>query len=99
MRKLRILQVGTSMPKDWGGIERYVCNLSAALSDRGHDVTIVAPKGSPLAVNAPVPCQHLRLRSKYDVFAKAAFQSLFESGSYDIVNVHFSPDYLVPAWD
>ncbi len=95
---MRILQVGSSMPDDWGGIERYVTFLTGALAARGHEVALTAPAGSPLASRSTVSLIPLRVRQKYDLTACAAYLRLFRATNYDIVNTHFSPDYLVPAW-
>lgn len=95
---LRILQVGSSMPNDWGGIERYVTSLSRGLIARGHDLTITAPVNSPLAEKSKVHIRYLKVARKYDFPAVGRYMKLFKQIQYDIVNTHFSPDYLVPAW-
>lgn len=28
--------------RDWGGVERYILDVSAAMRDKGHDVSIIA---------------------------------------------------------
>lgn len=98
MAELKILQVGSSMPNDWGGIERYVSFLGKGLVDRGHDVTLIAPKDSPLAENSKLHVRYAKVRNKYDIGAIGRFIKYYRTFQFDIVNVHFSPDYFVPAW-
>lgn len=86
------------MPDDWGGIERYVSYLSQALSDRGHAVAATCAPGSPLAARVGVRVLPLTLRTKYDPLALAGYLRLFRQEKFDVVNVHFSPDYFVPAF-
>lgn len=95
---LKILHIASSMPDDWGGIERYVCYLSSAMAQAGHEVTVAAVAGSPLASRLTVPTSRVRLRHKYDLAAFGAFVRLFRSRRWDLAVTHFSPDYLVPAW-
>jgi len=98
MAALKVLQVGSSMPDDWGGVERYVAVLSQALAQKGHDVSVSAPKGSPLSHRAGVRTVALSVRGKYDFAGCAAYLRLFRAEKFDVVNTHFSPDYLMPAY-
>ena len=86
------------MPKDWGGIERYVTYLTQGLSSLGHEAFITAPPGSPLENANPGRTIPLRLNNKYDLVALANYIRLFRKNRFDIINTHFSPDYVVPAW-
>lgn len=86
------------MPDDWGGIERYVAVLSQSLAQAGHDVAVTAPVGSPLFRRAGVETIGLSVRGKYDFAGCAGYLRLFRSRRFDIVNTHFSPDYLMPAY-
>lgn len=86
------------MPEDWGGIERYVTYLTVGLRARGHEVLVTAPTGSPLSKNLGEGTVPLRVRAKYDFWATAQYLKLFKSTLFEVVNTHFSPDYLVPAW-
>lgn len=98
MSGLKILQVGSSMPDDWGGIERYVAYLSPALVSRGHDVIAACVPASPLSSKVGVPVVSAKVAHKYDLVGVAAFLRIFRQHRFDVVNTHFSPDYLVPAW-
>lgn len=96
MGGLKILLVGSSL-HDWGGIERYLVYLSGALADRGHDVLCTAPPGSPLAQRLKVAQTPISVRGKYRVSSLVAYLRLFKTQQFDVVNAHFSPDFLMPV--
>lgn len=98
MPGLKVLQVGSSMPDDWGGIERYVAYLSPALETLGHTVSVACVPGSPLSQRVGVPVIPASVAGKYDLRGVGQFLRIFRRQQFDIVNTHFSPDYLVPAW-
>lgn len=93
---MKVAQVGSSL-FDWGGIERYVAYLSQGLSDRGHQVKILAPAGSPLADRATVPLVGISLRGQFRFDRLGAFLRAFRGEAFDVAHVHFSPDFVVPA--
>ncbi len=93
---MRILHVGSSMPDDWGGIERYVAALSRAQAAMGHDVEATAWPGSPLSARLSVPQHPARVPRKFRLAGLPAYLRLFTSRRFDIVVPHFSPDYDVP---
>lgn len=94
----RILQVASGLPR-WGGTEKYVADMSAALALRGHAVTIASPGGSILeqrARDTGLPTVSVATRSSYDwkqlpVFIRAI------TGRFDIVHTHSPMDYVIPA--
>ncbi|MBS1711745.1 MAG: glycosyltransferase family 4 protein [Armatimonadetes bacterium] len=92
------LHAGSSMPKDWGGIERYVVYLTTAMAGRGHRVTVAAPKGSPLSKRLTVGQVPVRIWHKYDPLAFAAYLRTIRAKQPDLLVTHFSPDYIAPAW-
>jgi len=91
------IHIGSSMHKDWGGIERYIAFLTAELAREGHPVTATAPAGSPLAKHLVVPTHKIRLATKYDPIALASHIRLFKREKPEFIVTHFSPDYIVPA--
>lgn len=93
---MKVLQVGSSL-NDWGGIERYVVFLTEGLRERGHEVTVVCPPGSPLDERVPPPKALLALKGKYRLDRLGAFYRLMRSDQWDVFHIHFSPDYFVPA--
>ena len=92
----KILEVATSL-REWGSIERYVVWLAEGLRGRGWETLLLAAPGTPVAVRAKVPVAERRLRGRNDWFAFPALRSLFRATRPEIVHLHFSPDYLVPA--
>ncbi len=94
---LKVLQVASSL-LDIGGIEKQVILLSKGLRDRGHEVHIACWPGTWVweqaeangLVTVPV-----RVRYQQDWKAFPTYLRLLRKGKYDIVNVHFSPDFII----
>lgn len=93
---MKICQVGSSL-HDWGGIERYLVYLTEALEARGHEVWTSVPPGSPLDKRLTGRKAHVDLRRQFQFSRLAAYLRLFRSQKFDVVNAHFSPDYIIPA--
>jgi glycosyltransferase involved in cell wall biosynthesis len=96
---VKILQVASSLPGS-GGIEKSVLHLATGLRTRGHEVEITAIPDSWVwkqAQEKGFVTLPVTVRNQHDFMALQAYREIFRRGSYDIVNVHFSPDYLVPA--
>ncbi|MGA2030674.1 MAG: glycosyltransferase family 4 protein [Thermoguttaceae bacterium] len=94
---MRILQVGSGMP-GWAGTEKYIIDLSMALRQRGHEVTVGCARGSVLegkCVAFDIPHVQLEMRRTMDW---RRFPSLFNAmrGKYDVVNIHGYRDYVLP---
>lgn len=94
---LKVLQVASSL-FDWGGIERYVQYLADGLTERGHEVTVACPPDSPLDCRLDVPKVPLAVRGKYSPVVAAQYLRLFRQSSFHLAHVHFSPDFLMPAY-
>jgi glycosyltransferase involved in cell wall biosynthesis len=94
---MKILQVGSSL-FDWGGIERYVSYLTTGLRARGHQVEVLCPPGSHLDQRVPSPKQYLAMRRQFDLTKLPSLLRLFRSRPYDVVHIHFAPDFVLPAW-
>jgi len=86
------------MPKDWGGIERYLVYVTTEMVNRGHQVTVTAPKNSPLSKKLTAPQIPARLLHKYDPFTLAKYLRLLKNHKPDLLITHFSPDYIMPAY-
>ncbi|MCC7435134.1 MAG: glycosyltransferase family 4 protein [Methanoregulaceae archaeon] len=93
---MKILQIGSAL-YDWGGIERYLAYLTTALTERGHDVWTTAPPGSPLEPKLAGRTVPIGVRRQFQFSRLAAYLRLFRANGFDVVNAHFSPDYIVPA--
>ncbi|MFM9873799.1 MAG: glycosyltransferase family 4 protein [Fimbriimonadaceae bacterium] len=95
---LHQLHVGSSMPKDWGGIERYIVYVTTEMVNRGHQVTVTAPKNSPLSNRLTATQIPARLLHKYDPLILAKYLRILKTQKPDILITHFSPDYIMPAY-
>lgn len=93
---MKILQVGSSL-ESWGGVERYVAYLSEGLANRGHETVVSCPPSCPLNSHLSVPYVPIRVRRKFDFKALSQYVRHFRGTRYDVVHVHFSPDFLFPA--
>lgn len=93
---MKILEIGSAL-HDWGGIERYLVYLCQALQERGHDVVCTVPPGSPLESKLTVRKVHINVRAQFQFSRIAAYLRLFREHRFDVVNAHFSPDFVVPA--
>lgn len=94
---MKILLVGSSLA-DWGGIERYLVHLSNGLRDRGNDVWASVPPGSPLDQKLlGINKAHIALKGQFNFTRLAAYLRLYRREKFDVVNVHYSPDFIVPA--
>jgi glycosyltransferase involved in cell wall biosynthesis len=93
---LKILQVGSAL-YDWGGIERYIDYLTQGLTDRGHEVTVLCPKGSPLDEHVPTRKLYCGLRKQHEFSKFPELMKIFQQERWDVVNIHYSRDYLLPA--
>jgi len=93
---MKILQVGSSLPS-WGGIERYIVYLSEGLQERGHEVVVSCGPSTPLSERITAPQIPILNRRKLDFPAMAKYLRHFKANRYDVVHIHFSPDFLLPA--
>lgn len=93
---LKVLQVASSL-YEWGGIERYVVFLAQGLRERGHEVVVACPPGSPIGArnDGYMP---IEMRRKFDFRGFAAYLRLFRSQRFDVIHGHFSPDFTMPAY-
>ncbi|MGV3614267.1 MAG: glycosyltransferase family 4 protein [Fimbriimonas sp.] len=93
---MRVLQVASSL-YDWGGIERYVLYLAEGLTERGHEVVVACPPGSPLDQRYQGPKVPIALHGKLDLKAFATYRKLLAESRFDVVHAHFSPDFTLPG--
>lgn len=93
---MKVLQVGSSLFA-WGGIERYVLYLTDGLRERGHEVEITLPKGSPLDQRITEGKHHLALHGQFRLSPLLSYIRLFRTKRFDVVHIHFSPDFIMPA--
>jgi glycosyltransferase involved in cell wall biosynthesis len=94
---MKVLQVGSSL-FDWGGIERYVLYLTEGLRERGHQVEVTCPPGSPLDKRISEGKRLLALHGQFRPSTVVPYLRLLRRNRYDVVHIHFSPDFIIPAW-
>jgi len=102
---MRIAMIGTKgLPAKWGGIERYVEEISRRLSKRGHQVTVFGSGWYMKDLHqstyegirvVSVPALHLQA---VDALSNGAFAALGAmTGPYDIVDFHgYGSYFFVP---
>lgn len=93
---MKVLEVGSSL-YDWGGIERYVAYLTEGLRGRGHEVTVACPPGSPLDERVSGEKFRFALRGQFSPKNYLRYRKFFRGRSFDIIHLHFSPDFVMPA--
>ncbi len=99
--KPKILQVCFS--RSWGGLEMYPLVLSRALRERGNDVSVLAPPGSPLAreilQRGDIPLFTISGIKYIDLSAIYRIARLISKQGINIVHLHHSSDLwlVVPA--
>lgn len=92
---MKVLQVASSL-YDWGGIERYVRYLDEGLTDRGHQVQVVCPPGSPLDERSPKKILHGN-PGQFSLKTYLNYRRIGKGFRPDIAHIHFSPDFVMPA--
>lgn len=90
---MKILQVGSGL-HDWGGIERYVVYLTDAQRAQGDQVLVTLPAASPLSSRIPEGTLTLPTRRQIELRSIGRYLRLFQREKFDVVNVHFSRDYM-----
>lgn len=68
--------------------------LQEGLRARGHEVEVTCPAGSPLSERASDVIA-ISVRGKHDLRAIGRYLRLFREKRYDVVHIHFNPDFLV----
>lgn len=71
--------------KKYGGTERIIYWLSRALKKLGHNIQLIAPKGTEVN-DVEVISYHGDLKNNMNLIPENA----------DIVHVHYTPDFLIP---
>jgi glycosyltransferase involved in cell wall biosynthesis len=93
---LRVLQYIT--PSQIGGAEIHVMALSEKLRERGHDVTIVCPRGRPLAVELlarGLPLKTPRSTGKFDPLMLMRIARALRRDRIQVIHTHLSTASLI----
>jgi len=93
---VRILQFIT--PARLGGAEHHVLQLCELLGARGHEVTVVCPRGRPLVpelARRGIPHLTPRTMGKLDLLTLWRLGSWLREGGYDLLHTHLSTASLL----
>ena len=96
---MRILQISSA--SSFGGGERYVADLTNALSERGHDLYLAVRPHSPLIEHvrlAPARIKTLQLRNALDVQSAHELARFVRKHEIEVVHAHMARDYSLAAY-
>ena len=97
--ELRILQISSA--SSFGGGERYVADLTNALTERGHDLYLAVRPHSPLVEHVRLPSTQIKtlsLRNALDVQSAHELARLVRKHQIDVVHAHMARDYSLAAY-
>jgi len=92
---VRAVFVSSARPWLWGGGEKWMVGVAAALRARGHEITLAARPGSRLllaAQRAGVPAAAIGFRSDLDPITFLALRRLFKRVDAQVVVVTFDKE-------
>ena len=96
---MRILQISSAA--SFGGGERYVADLTNALSERGHDLYLALRPHSPILDHVRLPptkIKTLRLRNALDVQSAYELARFVRKHEIEVVHAHMARDYSLAAY-
>jgi glycosyltransferase involved in cell wall biosynthesis len=96
---LNILQISSA--SSFGGGERYVADLTNALSERGHELYVAVRPNSPLPRHlrlTPERIVTLPLRNALDVQSAHALDRFVRRRDIEIVHAHMARDYSLASY-
>jgi glycosyltransferase involved in cell wall biosynthesis len=96
---LNILQISSA--SSFGGGERYVADLTNALSERGHELYVAVRPNSPLPRHLRLPSERivtLPLRNALDVQTAHALDKFVRRRRIEIVHAHMARDYSLASY-
>jgi L-malate glycosyltransferase len=96
---LKILQISSA--SSFGGGERYLVDLTNALTARGHDLYAAVRPGSPLIAHLGIPSdnvQTLPLRNALDVQSAYGLARFVKKHQIEVVHAHMARDYSLAAY-
>jgi glycosyltransferase involved in cell wall biosynthesis len=96
---LNILQISSA--SSFGGGERYVADLTNALTERGHELYVAVRPNSPLPHHLRLSAERivtLPLRNALDVQSAHALDRFVRQRRIDIVHAHMARDYSLAAY-
>jgi len=96
---LNILQISSA--SSFGGGERYLVDLTNALTERGHDLYVAVRPNSPLPHHLRLPAERivtLPLRNALDVPSAHALARFVRQQRIEIVHAHMARDYSLASY-
>ncbi|HEX6718187.1 MAG TPA: glycosyltransferase family 4 protein [Pyrinomonadaceae bacterium] len=96
---MNILQISSA--SSFGGGERYLADLTNALSERGHDLYVAVRPKSPLPRHLRLPPERiltLPLRNALDVQSARELDRFVRRRRIDIVHAHMARDYSLASY-
>ena len=96
---MNILQISSA--SSFGGGERYVADLTNALSARGHELYVAVRPNSPLLRHLRLPPERilsLPLRNALDVQSAHELDRFVRRRRIDIVHAHMARDYSLASY-
>jgi len=93
---MKIIQVAGALGT-WGGIERYICNLSEGLTDLDYNVFVACPKGSPLEKKYLGSKLILEKKPKIHFLTVSQYIRGIKDQHFDLIHAHYSPDFAAVA--
>ena len=96
---MKILQISSA--SSFGGGERYLVDLTNALTARGHDLYAAVRPGSPLITHLGIPddnVQTLPLRNALDVQSAHGLARFVKKHQIEVVHAHMARDYSLAAY-
>jgi len=85
---MRIIQI---MPgKVWGGAEQYVLDLSKALANRGHEVTIIIRRSEAVKnrLKGEIPFKVMPFSGSFDLRAALFLAKMLKEKDADVLHIH-----------
>ena len=96
---MRILQISSA--SSFGGGERYLVDLSNALTSRGHEVFAVVRPNSPLPYQLKLPKEHIKhlaLRNALDAPSARQLDHFVKQHQIEVIHAHMARDYSLAAY-
>jgi len=96
---LNILQISSA--SSFGGGERYLADLTNALTDRGHELYVAVRPNSPLPQHLRLPPERivtLPLRNALDVQSARELHKFVRRKRIDVVHAHMARDYSLASY-
>lgn len=93
---MKILQISSA--KNFGGGEKHLVDLAFGLKNRGHEVFLAVPNGSPITEKSEnFPEENIlrvKIKNSSDILAAVKIAKFIKQNKIEIVHTHAAKDYL-----